>query len=348
MITVFSKIEDISRRWGEINLSTFLNISFLKIYCQNHKQIKHLFFLDSNMRLYAHIFNITFNKTKNYLQKKSMLNIFLNVINFDVLYLTNSFITNVPSFETSKKINLEELLLTIKKNYSIIVIPDSLYENLNIKKEVDNYSKIEVEEEMILDINIEWDTLSDYMLDLKKKYRNKVKNIIKKTEKLNIVKFCALDLEKYSFEIKALFKQVSETSKFKGPAFNTDSFIPLVKQGFVQVNGVFIKDKLVGFSSEIQIEKKIYAYFVGFDKHLNKSIPIYGRILLENISTAIKLKKKQLILGRTANEYKSNFGATPVRSFVYLKVRNKLMRTILRPIYSQIKIKEWIQRNPFK
>ena len=85
-----------------------------------------------------------------------------------------------------------------------------------------------------------------------------------------------------------------------------------------------------------------------FDYHINKSIPIYGRILLENINTAIKLRKNRLILGRTANEYKSNFGAVPIRSFVYLKVRNKFMRALFRPIYSRLSINEWIQRNPFK
>ena len=38
---------------------------------------------------------------------------------------------------------------------------------------------------------------------------------------------------------------------------------------------------------------------------------------------AIHLKKERLILGRTANEYKSNFGAVPIKSYIYLKIENK-------------------------
>ena len=60
---------------------------------------------------------------------------------------------------------------------------------------------------------------------------------------------------------------------------------------------------------------------MGFDKQLNKKTPIYGRILLQNISSAIRQRKSFLVLGRTANEYKSNFGAYPIKSFIYIKIK---------------------------
>ena len=60
------------------------------------------------------------------------------------------------------------------------------------------------------------------------------------------------------------------------------------------------------------------------------------------------MEKKFLILGRTANEYKSNFGALPIKSYVYLKIKNTVLRTILYPVYSKLKIKKWVQRRPFK
>ena len=116
----------------------------------------------------------------------------------------------------------------------------------------------------------------------------------------------------------------------------------------MKVDGYFLHNKLVGFSSTIDKKEILYSYFVGFDQKVNKVIPIYGRILIENISNAIMLKKKRLILGRTANEYKSNFGATPVKSFIYLKIRNKFLRAILKPIYTKIRLNKWTQRSPFK
>ena len=116
----------------------------------------------------------------------------------------------------------------------------------------------------------------------------------------------------------------------------------------MRVDGYFLNNRLVGFSSEMQKNEKLYSYFVGFDKDLNKSFPIYGRILIENITNAIKLKKECLILGRTANEYKSNFGAIPIKAFVYMKIRNKYLRKIFNPIFKNLQIQKWQQRSPLK
>lgn len=346
MLKVFTKIEKVQKEWGKINLPTFLDINFLQVYYEKHPHMKHLFVLGTNMRLYAQIFNLTFNKTKNYLQNNSIRNIFLNFINFNTLYLTNAYMTNIPAFISEKAINLKELLKTIKYNYSLVVIPDFLFERMIVEN--DHYTKIEVEEEMILDLKNEWNELDDYISDLKKKYRNKINSIIKKTNNLKIRKLSIDDLKTYSRDIKELFNQVATSSRFKGPEFNTDSYMSFVKQNFMSVDGYFLNKKMVGFSSTIKNEKILYSYFVGFDKMLNKSFPIYGRILIENIATAIHLKKERLILGRTANEYKSNFGAFPIKSYIYLKIENKILQTILKPIYSKTIIKKWRQRHPFK
>ena len=346
MLRVFTNIESIKKEWGEVKLPDFLQIDFLQVYYKNHTQIKHLFAMDANMRLYAHIFKLTFTQTKNYLKSRSVGTILLSFISFNVLYLTNSYITNIPAYICDKTINLKQLLNTIKHNYSLIVIPDFLFANMIV--EDDSYTKIEVEEEMVLDIRSEWNSLADYISDLKKKYRNKVKIIIKETSNLKIRSLDVDDLVVYANDIENLFSQVAKSSRFKGPEFNTASFSLFVKQDFMKIDGYFLNEKLVGFSSDFQKEKMKYSYFVGFDKNINQSIPIYGRILLENIASAINLRKERLILGRTANEYKSNFGAVPIKSYVYLKVDNKLLRTILRPIYSRLRINSWIQRSPFK
>ena len=346
MLKVFTKIEGVEKRWGDINSPIFSQLKFLDIYYKNHPQVKHLFAMDNGMRLYAHIFKITFNKTKNYLKGNSLTAIFLSIVNFKVLYLTNSYLTNVPAFSSSKAINLNELLNAVKDKYSLTVIPDFLFDKMVV--EDDNYTKIEVEEEMVLEIRKQWTTgLEDYISDLKKKYRNKVKRIIQQTNNLEIRKLDLNDLALYTNELQKLFDQVAQSARFKGPAFNTASFESFVSQGFMTVDGYFLDRKLVGFSSGIHHEKILYAYFVGFDKKLNTSIPIYGRILLENITEAIKLKKESLVLGRTANEYKSNFGAYPVKSFVYLKVENRFLRAILKPALNKLSITQWIQRNPF-
>lgn len=345
MIKVYSKIEEVRDQWGGLKTPIFLDINFLQVYYENHPQIKHLFAMSENMRLYAHIFQITFDKTESYLRGNAIFSKVLGFLNFNVLYLTNSFITNVPAFSSENPISLQELLNQVQLKYSMVVIPDFLYNSLDVEKAM--YTKIEVEEEMVLDIQSSWKSLDDYIINLKKKYRNKVRSILKQTSNLKIIAMDTDMLRSNALKIQELFDQVARDSNFKGPAFNTSTFISFVEKGIMKVDGYFDDDKLVGFSSVLPNEKIIYSYFVGFDKTLNKSTPIYGRILLENISAAIKGNYEQLILGRTANEFKSNFGAYPVKSYVYLRIQNRLLRVILMPILRRFRLKPWIQRRPF-
>ncbi len=341
----FTNIEEVRAQWGELRAPIFLNINFLQVYYEMHPQVKHLFVMSENLRLYAHIFQLSFNKTSNYLRGNPVLSFLIGLLNFKVLYMTNAFLTNVPAFISANPFRLKELLQGIHNKYSMVVIPDFLYEKLEVEE--GQYTKIEVEEEMVLEIHPSWNSLGDYQCDLKKKYRNKVKSILFQTKNLEIRGLDIDELDRYAVSIQALFDQVASASRFKGPAFNTRAFRSFVEQGIMRVDGYFIANKLVGFSSVIPHEENLYSYFVGFDKTLNKSFPIYGRILVENIDAAIKCKKERLILGRTANEYKSNFGAYPVKSFVYLKIENRLLSFMLKPILRRLTLKPWLQRRPF-
>ena len=346
MLEIFTKIDDVKKEWDKIKAPIFLNINFLNVYYEKHPKLKHLFFMDTNMRLYAHIFKLTFNKSKNYLNNNFLASNFLKIISFDVLYLTNSFITNIPSFISDNKFNLNKLLERINFNYSLIVIPDFLFDNIIVEQ--NDYTKIEIESEMVLHIKSNWKTFEDYTGDLRKKYRNKVKKIINGTSDIKIKNLDSEFINNYALDLQCLFNQVVSSSQFIGPEFDASSFALFLKQDLMRVDGYFYNDRLVGFSSEMKKDKLLYSYFVGFDKKLNKSIPLYGRILIENINNAIKLNMRLLILGRTANEFKSNFGAIPIKSFVYLRLCNNFLRYILTPIFSKIVVKNWQQRRPFK
>ena len=114
------------------------------------------------------------------------------------------------------------------------------------------------------------------------------------------------------------------------------------------MKGYFFQESLVGFSTYSVEGTVIHTNYVGYDKKLNLDIPIYSRMLLDHIETAIQTKSLKLILGRTANEFKSNFGALPEKNFIYIKFNNILLNIFLKPLIRNIKIKKWIQRNPFK
>ena len=331
--------------WDKVKSSDFIHSSFLEIFYKNHPKITHLFMSDTNTRLYSHIFELNFVKTANYFNNK-LLGFFIKFIKFDVLYLTNSFLTNIPAFFSNKQINLKEFICLLKCNYSLLVIPDFVFKNIITNKK--EFSKVEVDEEMILEIRESWVLLHNYISDLKNKYRKKVLKIINLTNKLEVRSLNSDDLIFYADNIQELFTQVINESRFSGPLFNTNSFSLLVEKDIFKVYGYFINDNLIAFSSEIHQDKTLYSYYTGFDKSLNKNFPIYGRILIETINNAINLKMNKVVFGRTANEFKSNFGAVPISSYVYIKVKNKYLNIFLKPIFKRLRIKSWIKRNPFK
>ena len=342
---VITNINKAKEEWDRVKSSDFLHSSFLEIFYINHPKIKHLFVIDIHIRLYAHIFELNFYKTANYINNK-LLGFFIKFIKLDVLYLTNSFLTNIPAFISNKQIDLKEFLSALNHNYSLLIIPDFVFKNISAEK--DEFSKIEVEEEMVLEIRDKWNVIDDYISDLKKKYRYKVKKIINSTSKVEVKSLSSDDLVFYADNIQDLFFQVINESRFSGPLFNTNSFCLLVKKDVFKVYGYFINNDIVAFSSEFHQDKTLYSYYAGFDKSLNITLTIYARILIETINNAIKNKMNKVVFGRTSNEFKSNFGAIPIKSYVYIKVKNKYLNFILKPIFNRLTIKNWIKRNPFK
>ena len=342
---VYADIAKVKAEWDKFNVSDFIHSTFLEVFYINHPKIKHLFVLNKDMRLYAHIFELRFDKIVHYLKNKRLV-FFLKFIKFDILYLTNSFITNIPAFASNNKINLDKFLSVLQYNYTLLVLPDFVFNNINT--EVNQFCKIEVEGDMVLEIHNKWCDLDSYISDFRKKYRNKITKFLNSSSEIEIRPMSANDLVFYSDNIKDLFYQVINGSKFSGPLFNTDSFLSLIKKDTFKVYGYFLNNELIAFSSEIHQDKILYSYYVGFDKLLNKTFSIYPRILLESINNAIVLKMDKVVFGRTANEFKSNFGAVPIKSYVYIKVKNKYLSIILNPILKRLTIKKWTKRSPFK
>ena len=342
---VSKDFDRIKKEWDNNDVTDFTHSSFLEIFYSKHPNIEHIFILNKELRLYGHLLKLRFHKLSNYLNNKVFAFAF-QFFKFKILYLTNSFITNVPSFISKDKIDLDKLLSYLKHTYNLLIIPDFVYDyTFNQKKQ---FFKIEVEPEMIIEIKDHWLSLENYIFNLKKKYRKKIKEILKLSEEIEIRPMHRRDLEKYCDKIQELYLNLIQKSKFHGPIFNTDSFKLLNKKKFFRINGYFLNNELVAFACEIHQEKSLYSYYVGFDKELNKRYALYPRILIENINTAIKLKKDKLVLGRTANEFKSNFGAKPIKSFIYVYVKNIFIRFLILSIFKKIKYKPWKQRSPFK
>ena len=126
-----------------------------------------MYFEDKNSIIYAQFFNISFEKASNYLRNSIFIKYVLKFFKLPTLFLTNSFFTNVPSFDINDNINLNKLIICISnKIIFLIVIPSDLYEKFNLCGSND-FTKIEIEDDMYLKINKSWKNTNDYISSLK-------------------------------------------------------------------------------------------------------------------------------------------------------------------------------------
>ena len=171
---------------------------------------------------------------------------------------------------------------------------------------------------------------------------------MKKSETIKIKVLTQTELVKYTEKMQELFDNVHQKSAFGISLFNTYIYTDLINSDNpkCQVFAYFLADEMIAFSSELKDDDNLYSYFIGLDYSFNKSHRLYERILNETIKSAISNKKSKLILGRTAAEFKSNVGAKPIESYIYVYLKSPLLRRLLRPVLERIKPDKWTQRNP--
>ena len=348
-INIYNNIKDFTEdQWNNVidHSSFFISYNFLNSYFINHKYIQHLFCFDNNNRFYGHVFNVNLSQLiffSNYRFAKYIL----SFIGLRFFYFTNSFLTNLPSFSIDSDFNLAEIIDKIKSRIKtdFIVIPDFLFNHKLNKSEINNFIKVEVEEEMSLKIPSSWIDFESYKLSLKTKYRKRINNSLKRSADINVRLLSSEEIVKYNHRIQELFNNVTNKANFTGPVFNINT---IKDNSSLNLYGYFLNDKLLAFSSEFFYLNSLYSYFVGIDYKYNIKYSLYERILCDTIKNAILCKKNYVIFGRTANEFKSNFGAVPKQSFVYIYTERFLFKWLFNFFLKNLKPKKWIQRFPFK
>ncbi len=347
---------------------SFLSLPFKLTFEKHHKSnIKHLYYVandNENKAIgYAQEFNIRSNRIRDYQRKNkvkgNLINLVLKLLNLKVVALGNGLLTNISNFSAIKLSNnidfFNSLLLRIQKDLSAdkFIIPDHFFKELKIEKPNEVFPeliKVVVDQDMHLNISKCWNTFEDYTKTLKKKYRSRLKSVMKKSETIKIKVLTQTELVKYTEKMQELFDNVHQKSAFGISLFNTYIYTDLINSDNpkCQVFAYFLADEMIAFSSELKDDDNLYSYFIGLDYSFNKSHRLYERILNETIKSAISNKKSKLILGRTAAEFKSNVGAQPIHSEIFIYLKSPILRRLLRPILENIKPGNWVQRNPFK
>lgn len=340
----------------------FAQWNFLKIFEDKHKKnITHIYVEDLENRgiAYGQKFTIGGNKIKGYQKNKSIIASLVHLLKIKMVAFGNGYMSNVSSSiykdGTTSKNFLINIIKEIKKKWCVqaFVFPDHFIEEIGNKHKSNaqiELIKVEIDEDMRMDIHPEWESFEDYVQSLHKKYRTRLKKVFKKSDEIKIVNLDKKDLKKYYKKMQALFIEVHKRSSFNPIVFNTKSYFDLLDCEYPKCNiqGYFLGEELIAFASELETENKLYSYFIGLDYSFNRNLSVYERILYQSVKRAIESKKSEIIFGRTAAEFKSNVGAKPHKSFIYIYITSPILRFFLKPILERMRPKKWTQRNPLK
>ncbi|WBX78506.1 GNAT family N-acetyltransferase [Tenacibaculum ovolyticum] len=214
----------------------------------------------------------------------------------------------------------------------------------------EGYNSFNVDPNMVLHLDNNWNNLDDYLAALKTKFRVKARKAFKLSAMLKIEDVTAGRLSELFPEMTSLYKTVSAKASFNLVDFNLETYKTLKENlgddYFLKV--YWLENKLVGFLSGVFNQESLDAHFVGIDYTNNKEYAIYQRMLYDYISLGIAKKVKTINFGRTASEIKSSVGAIPKDLTIYLRHKKTIPNRILSLFLKRIQPSEFTQRHPFK
>ena len=372
--TSISQLDSVS--WDRLlnGQNIYLSTSYLSALEDTLKDsgFRYLMFYDNNDELvgvaYAQIINLSNQKTEpNELYCKlgnGIRDRLLNKMDRKVLVCGNAISTGENGYYHSDKVSSKVFLNHVikgvqalnkasKEDTSSIFLFKEFWPNSNglvSNFDQNHFIPFSIDVNMVLPIHASWRKLDDYLSSMKTKFRTKAKSAFKKSAELKVRDLLAQEIVEFKAEIESLYAQVLANADFKFGVLNGNTLAALkenLKEDF-NVNGYFLQDKLVGFSTSFMSNNILDANYVGIDYELNHQHAIYQRMLYDFVDQAIKTKSKELRLGRTAEEIKSTLGAEPVNMMLFMKHKNALSNRLISPFIKRIKPSEYKLRTPFK
>ncbi|CAM1348058.1 GNAT family N-acetyltransferase [Tenacibaculum ascidiaceicola] len=283
---------------------------------------------------------------------------------FKILTCGNTFVSGehgifIKSNQDKKQIvkELAKAIVAFEKDISketidAFMLKDFVNESLFITDALHNvgYNSFNVDPNMVLTLDSNWNTFDDYLSALKTKYRVKARKALKMSTGLQTEEITIESLKQLLPEMALLYKNVSNKASFNLGYFNIETYMCLkenLKDDYV-IKVYWLGDKLVGFLSGMVNQNSLDAHFVGIDYTVNRTYAIYQRMLYDYISLAIDNNIKTINFGRTASEIKSSVGAVPQDLTIYLRHRKSIPNRILSLFLNRIQPTEFRLIKPFK
>ena len=217
-----------------------------------------------------------------------------------------------------------------------------------------SYRQLETEPNMVLDISPKWRSYADYLGSLTSRYRKHAREVDKEVIDAGFqieVLPTASDVARHAGELHQLYLQTHRNARLRLVTLSPD-FLPTLAETLgadMRCTVVTRDGQLFGFVTTVRDGETAIGYYIGFDRDVNATVPIYFRLLQAVVDDALKLGCKKLSLGRTALEPKARLGARPDPLRIWIRHRIPMLNVLVRALLHTISHHdEPPARNPFK
>jgi len=378
---IYSKIDEIPKTiWEELNCPylyfspTYLeaieknnsHLSFFYIVLKDHQQKAIAF---ACVQIISFQLNSIENDLSTILKRVTSLarkfKIIPNEKPLQILTCGNSFVSGEHGLyiknSEDKRLVLRKLSKAIlqytedkyqQTPIDIFIMKDFVSDSLTISNELISlgYYSFNVEPNMKLEIDKNWQNFNHYLAALKTKFRVKAKKAMELSSALLIEDVHSENIDNQLQKMTELYKRVASKADFNLGEFKLATYKDLKENlgDHYILKTYWLQNKMVGFLSGMIHGSELDAHFVGIDYTLNKSHAIYQRMLYDYIDIAIKQKLTTINFGRTASEIKSSVGAIPEHLTVYIRHKKTITNKFLKLFLLKIQPTEFHQKFPFK
>lgn len=278
------------------------------------------------------------------------------------LYLTGQYgiLFNSDEYNKEESFKITRDILNVLKRelcntpyrFRGVLFKDFFDEEAPENSEKIGLNPFRIDPNMILSLRPTWQTFDDYLLDMKSKYRVRLKNAIKKFNGVESRVLSASDIHREWGRMYDLYTKILDGSGFVLAMGKEPYFLELKKQlaEHLHVVGYYLDNELIGFYTWVLDEGKMDSHFIGFEPDLNSKYQLYLNILLDLVKDGISNRATSLYYFRTALEIKSSVGAEPFEMWCYFKHSNKVLNNYVVPVAFKYFVphQNWKQRHPFK
>ena len=245
----------------------------------------------------------------------------------------------------------KEFVNQLKGRYGLLALPVEMSQSKmnGVIRSSKEGGLLPTEPLMVMEMRPHWKKREDYFKDLSSKYRNRAKQVLKRSEGLRSQSLSLTQANSNEALLQQLLHNVLEKSKTKWvtPPKHYFSKLKTILPNDFFIEAYYEKNKMVGFMSFVIENEQLNAHLVGLDYTKVKEKALYNRILLDLVFKGIDHQIHTLHFGRTATEIKSTLGAIAIESGVILKSNKVFINHLLFFICRFIKAPAYRLRSPF-